>query len=342
MHSPILVSIIVPIYQIEAYLPKCLTSIVGQTYPHLEIILVNDGSMDRCLEICESFAKEDARIVIINKENGGISSARNAGLDKAKGSYITFIDGDDFLHKDFISLSVASLLETKSQISVGNFHTIETREGKSFVSIKVVEKEVVFMPKEMLLNFYQFDNPYTFVTVNGKLYAEKLFQGLRFPLNEMFEDEFLNYLLVYRAEKIVFLTKQIYFYLLREGSESHKPFSLNDLTKLRVFEQRMVFFQNLKETTLENETLYAYLKLIISNSINLKIYFPEEVELFENLMIKYKQTYKKVLLSTLSISRKCYIFFLFPSLIRSNLFFKLRNLFLSFHVKFNRYFELKS
>lgn len=339
MEVPILVSIIVPIYNTEAYLHKCLSSILVQTYVHLEIILVNDGSTDTCLVICEAYSKKDSRIVIINKENGGLSSARNAGLDIAKGAYITFIDADDYVHEDYILLLLTSLLKANAQISLGNYHIIETRPGKNFVSRNLDEEEVVYTPRDMLLNFYQFDNPFTYVTVNGKLYAEKLFQGLRFPLNEMFEDEFLNYQLVYRADKIVYMPKQIYVYLLREGSESHKPFSLNDLTKLRVFEQRMVFFQNLKETTLENETLYAYLKLIISNSINLKLYLPEEDLSFRNLMIKYRETYHKLMHSEISLSRKFYIFLLFPSFVRSNLFFKLRKLFFAFHVNFATYFE---
>ncbi|MHA8067280.1 glycosyltransferase family 2 protein [Aquirufa sp. ROCK2-A2] len=342
MKSPLFVTIIVPIYNVAAYLPKCLSSLVGQSYPHLEIILVNDGSSDNCLEICESFAKIDDRIVIINQENGGISSARNVALDIAKGAFIAFVDADDFIHTDFVSLSVAALLETKSQISFVNYKTFASDEIISENTYDLPNSEIVFSPQEVILNFYQTNNLNTFVTVNGKLYAQEIFEGLRFPVRQMFEDESINYLLAYRADKIVYLTKPLYFYLIRMGSESNKPFSLKNFKKHEVFEIRIDYFQHVKDSKLVNETMFAYLKLLISDSIKLKLHFPEEDVLFKILMDKYRKGYLKLLLSNISITRKFYILLLIPSFVQSKAFFKLRNLFFSFHVKFGRYFEQKT
>jgi glycosyltransferase involved in cell wall biosynthesis len=339
MESPILVSIIVPIYNIEAYLPRCLTSIIEQTYAHLEIILTNDGSTDSCLEICESFAKKDDRIIIINQENQGISAARNVALDIAKGSYITFIDGDDFVHKDFISFLLNSLLKTNSQISVGNYKAFHVNETINESLVDLPMEEILMSPQEFAMNLYQNEIPYTFITACSKLYTANLFDGLRFPVGKLYEDESVNYLLAFRANKIVFLPTQIYFYFIRDGSETHKDYSLRNFEKLEAFANRILFFKQINETKLVNETSYAYLKLIISNSINLRLYFPEEDLLFKELMIKYSKTYFNLLCSNIRLSRKLYILFLFPSFIQSNLFFKLRNLFLSFHVKFNRFFE---
>jgi glycosyltransferase involved in cell wall biosynthesis len=339
MESPILVSIIVPIYNIEAYLPRCLTSIIEQTYAHLEIILTNDGSTDSCLEICESFAKKDDRIIIINQENQGISAARNVALDIAKGSYITFIDGDDFVHKDFISFLLNSLLKTNSQISVGNYQAFLDNEPINEMPLDLFDDDFILSPEEFVMNFYQFKIPYVFVAVGAKLYDKKLFNGLRFELNKLHEDEFINFQLIFRADKISFSMKKMYYYLLRNGSETHKDYSLRNLDKLEAFANRILFFKQINETKLVNETSYAYLKLIISNSINLKLFLPDEKLVYDNLMIEYRKTYRYLMLSNISNKRKFYILFLFPGFIQSNLFFKLRNLFLSFHVKFNRYFE---
>lgn len=106
-----LISIIVPVYKVEQFIHECVDSIIDQTYNHLEIILVNDGSPDRCGEICEEYAKQDHRIVVIHKENGGLSSARNAGLDICKGEYIAFIDSDDVIHPQFVELLYANIKE---------------------------------------------------------------------------------------------------------------------------------------------------------------------------------------------------------------------------------------
>jgi glycosyltransferase involved in cell wall biosynthesis len=338
MISTIQVSIIIPIYNVADYLPKCISSVLAQSYPNLEILLVNDGSTDNSLEICEGYAKQDARIRVIDQENGGISAARNAGIDGASGAYLAFIDGDDFLHQDFIFRLLHSLLKTQSQISVSNFLIMEWDEIPTENPIFSDVDDIVYNPSDMVMNFYQNRNPFPFVTVTGKLYEASLFHQFRFPLVDLHEDEFTNYLLIFRATKIVFLSKQMYYYVNRASSLTHSPYSLKNLLKLEALEQRILFFKEQNEITLKNETMFAYIKLLMSNSINLKLYLPEEKDVYENLMQKYNKTYQSLLRADISAMRKIYLFFAFPFLVRSKLFLASRKIFYVIHMKLGRNF----
>ena len=122
-----LISVIVPVYKAEKYLDKCVQSIVNQTYKNLEIILVDDGSPDNCPEMCDEWAKKDSRIKVIHKENGGVSSARNAGLDNSFGDYIGFVDSDDFIENDFYECLYDNLVENGADISFCTFKTLDEK-----------------------------------------------------------------------------------------------------------------------------------------------------------------------------------------------------------------------
>src|SRR5574344_122915 len=115
-----LVSIIVPVYKVEPYLKRCLDIILNQTYKNIEIILVDDGSPDKCPQICDEYAKKDNRIIVIHQENGGLSAARNTGLDIAKGEYISFVDSDDWVHLQYIEVLLTSALKENADIIIGN------------------------------------------------------------------------------------------------------------------------------------------------------------------------------------------------------------------------------
>lgn len=124
-----LITLVIPIYNIENYLGRCLDSVINQTYKDLEIILVNDGSTDNSLEICESYAKEDSRIKIINKNNGGLSSARNVGLDACKGDYVTFIDSDDWVSLDYIEILYKNIIDNNADISIINAIKVKSQNN---------------------------------------------------------------------------------------------------------------------------------------------------------------------------------------------------------------------
>ena len=123
-----LISIIIPVYKVEKYIYKCIDSVLNQTYKNLEIILVDDGSPDKCPEICEEYAKKDNRIKIIHKKNGGLSDARNAGLKVATGKYIGFVDSDDYIEKDMYQVLYNNIIKTNSDISIVNLKEVKENE----------------------------------------------------------------------------------------------------------------------------------------------------------------------------------------------------------------------
>lgn len=226
MQQQPLISVIVPIYKVENYLDKCIDSIVAQTYKNIEIWLVDDGSPDRCGEMCDKWAYKDSRIKVIHKENGGLSDARNVAIDKATGEWITFIDSDDYVTEDYVETLYDLVRRNNAQVGVA-LHTefLEGREPKPN-QLRYVEK-VMSANEAIKKMFYQemFDT-----TAWGKIYHRSLFaNGIRYPKGVLFEDLPTTYLLMKQASKVAFCNKVILFYLLRKTSIEGLPFSAKKL-----------------------------------------------------------------------------------------------------------------
>ena len=225
METP-LISIIVPVYKVEPYLHKCVDSILSQTYTHLEIFLVDDGSPDNCGKICDDFAQKDNRIKVIHKKNGGLSDARNVVIDMAKGEYITFVDSDDFVTSDYVE-TLYHLVE-KYQCKVGVAWLRSFHEGCEADTTQPPYVEKVFDRMEGIEKmFYQelFDT-----AAWCKIYHRSLFEtGIRYPFGLIYEDLPTTYLLFLQADKIAFCNRVIYNYLLRANSIEGQPFKTNKL-----------------------------------------------------------------------------------------------------------------
>ena len=211
-----LISIIIPVYNVSNYLDKCLESICNQTYQNIEIITVNDGSKDDSLNILKKWKKKDSRITIIDKENGGLSSARNAGIEKATGKYIMFIDSDDFADKKFIEILYTNLKKYNKKISICNrYYYYE--DGKKYLRFKD-NNSIINMDLEEaflnLLNFINFD-----MSAWAKLYARELFNDIRFPEKKLSEDYYIMYKLFDKTDGVVYTSKPLLYYLQqRKGS----------------------------------------------------------------------------------------------------------------------------
>lgn len=206
-----LVSVIVPIYKVEQYLDDCVNSIVNQTYCNLEIILVDDGSPDNCGKICDQWAKQDNRIKVIHKENGGLSDARNAGLDIATGDFIAFVDSDDWIELDMYEVMLEAILDTNATMcACGIYDSYEDRT----VEHKCIPCEGT--ANEILPLIYQ-DTIFPVAAWN-KLYRRILWSDFRYPVGKICEDAFTTYLLVDRSEKIVQISKPLYHYRIRANS----------------------------------------------------------------------------------------------------------------------------
>ena len=196
METNEVVSIIIPIYNVEAYLRQCLETVIHQTYPHLEIILVNDGSPDQSEEICKEFFRKDARIRYVRQENGGLSAARNTGIELATGDYLTFIDPDDWVTEDYVEVLYRQLKKYDADVSVANYNLYDDSSSKYLMDHDAIQET-----RDM-----------AWACAMMKLYKRSLFEGLRFPVGKNVEDNFLMYKLFLKAHRVIHTEKCIYWY----------------------------------------------------------------------------------------------------------------------------------
>ena len=210
-----LISVIIPIYNVEQYLEKCIDSILVQTYRNLEIILCDDGSTDGCGAICDRYAALDSRIRVIHKVNGGLSDARNAGIEAARGSWYVFIDSDDFITPDTIDRMYAAAVSTNSQIAVCNMVRIYD-DGVTEPFYRPAEKTTLLAGQTRFETLLQ-------PSVCNKLFRANLFADVRFPKGKFYEDTFVYHILAHRAQNIVLTGHDGYFYLSRRGSILGQP-----------------------------------------------------------------------------------------------------------------------
>ncbi len=218
-----LVSVIVPVYNVEKYLRRCVDSIIGQSYKELEIILVDDGSPDECPRICDEYSENDDRIRVIHKANGGLSDARNAGLDIATGKYICFIDSDDYVSKGFIEELYNTIITENVDISITDMvmvygDGIEDRRGEN--SVRLYSKEealrVMFLQKE-------FNN-----SAWGKMFRRELFADKRFVKGVLYEDFELVFRIMFDIPNVAFTRRQFYYYYQNSSSIMHQKVSERD------------------------------------------------------------------------------------------------------------------
>ena len=213
------ISVIIPIYKVEQYLDECVESVVNQTYTNLEIILVDDGSPDHCPELCDRWAEKDARIKVIHKENGGLSDARNAGIDVAVGDYIGFVDSDDWIKTDMYEKMLQALIKENADICACNI--LSCYEDRQ---IGWGSSDYFVGNSEQILSRLYDDSRYP-VSAWNKLYKKKCWETLRFPKGKICEDAFTTYRLVHEADRIVQISEPLYCYRIRPQSIMTSTFS---------------------------------------------------------------------------------------------------------------------
>lgn len=210
-----LISIIVPIYNIEKYLDKCLISIMNQTYKNLEIILVDDGSTDGCHEICDLYLNKDKRITVIHKKNGGLSEARNVGIENSNGEYLCFIDGDDYISEYYVETMLYKALITQSDI-------VQCSYARVFDSGKIENYVYPYMKmdgnkvEETIIKKRL--NPEGYVIACNKLYKRQLFKDIRYPVGRIHEDLATTYKAMYFSYQVIVIQDILYFYVQRNNS----------------------------------------------------------------------------------------------------------------------------
>jgi len=271
------VSIIVPIYNVERFLPQCIDSILAQTYPALEILLVDDGSPDGCAAICEDYAKKDSRIRVIRKENGGLSDARNAGMQQAGGDWYFFLDADDYLHPEAIAAMLRAA--NKSGCSLVWCDYLETDEDgtirytKEYPSAEAVDERIREFPVKLLpwqeaegWLYEDGTRGQRMVVAWNKLYRASLFTdepAIRFPVGKIFEDSFTTYRLIQRAGRICSLDLPLCRYRQREASIMKKHTDVTYRHILEASTERMLFYRDLGEHALYKKELNMTMYYII-------------------------------------------------------------------------------
>lgn len=209
-----LISIIVPVYKVEQYIRKCVDSIRNQTYTNLEIILVDDGSPDGSGKICDEYAEKDARVKVVHKKNGGLSSARNAGLEISKGEYIGFVDSDDYIKSTMYEQLFHLLKSEKTKLAVcAMIYVFEN--GKQYCKPRLGKNCTYdFQHAIIEMNMHRYFD----MGACSKLYHRSLFENLRFPVGKQSEDFYIMYILFDRAKRISYLDIPCYYYFQRENS----------------------------------------------------------------------------------------------------------------------------
>lgn len=235
-----LISIIIPIYNVQLYLKRCVDSILSQTYRNLEIFLVDDGSPDDCGRMCDEYAKVDSRIKVIHKKNGGLSDARNVAIDIASGDYILCVDSDDYVHHTMVETLYLSLKEYKCDISVAS-HLDVTDQYKLDLSSKK-ENQIEVFDTQSGLETMLYQRGIT-TSAWGKLYKAELFTDVRYPKGKLCEDLDTTYKLFAKSKKIVLNSAKLYFYLQRNNSIIKSSFKPARMDALNFAEDQLVFIE---------------------------------------------------------------------------------------------------
>lgn len=230
-----LVSIIVPVYQVERYLDRCVKSIVAQTYRNLEVILVDDGSPDRCGEMCDRYAEKYANIQVIHQENQGLSVARNHAVPVSKGEYITFVDSDDYITPDYVEYLVRLAQTYHADVSAGGF--VYQYENRPQATPRD-ETKAGFCATEEALSQMNYGKDFS-VFAWGKLYKRKLVEAHPYPAGKLYEDVATTYKIVGDSSGIAYGNKQIYYWLQRAGSTTRGGFSEKQLDGLEAVERQL-------------------------------------------------------------------------------------------------------
>ena len=250
-----LISVIIPVYNVEKYIRYCLDSVINQTYKNLEIIIVDDGTKDSSGEIAEEYAAKDSRIKVIHKENGGLSDARNVGLDVATGDYIAFLDSDDVIALDFYEYLYNLIKENDYDIAECEFYRIPSDDIENVQNIldeKNKEKEVVVKEEtseEALCDFYgRYLNPYVNkVVVWNKIYKKDIYKGIRYPVGRFHEDEFTTFKILNKITKMVTSTRKMHGYMQTSNSIMRRDIKQKQIEdNLEAYEAAVKFFENNK------------------------------------------------------------------------------------------------
>lgn len=292
------ISIIVPVYNTEGYLCKCIDSILNQTYKFFELILVDDGSTDNSLNICKEYEEKDKRIKVFHKENGGQGSARNLGIDKAEGEYIGFVDSDDFIHPRYYEILKKLLDEKNADIACCHYQFIQPDEKWIFEELDynaILSKAEVITTSEFMENYDRHFRAVSWISPCTKLCKREMFKNTRYPEGVIDEDSYILHHLLGNSDIMVRIEKKLYYYVWSPNSTSRSKFSPRRFDKNGANIDRIEFFE---ERGIKNQADYFKREYLLDT---LKMYYlvknehPEFLRAYKPYLDKYKKRLRNCL-----------------------------------------------
>ena len=254
------ISVIVPVYNVEQYIDKCVTSILNQSYCNFELVLIDDGSPDNCPALCDKWAERDSRIVVIHQKNGGLSAARNAGIDwvfaNSDSQWITFIDSDDWVHEKYLEFLHKAVTKHQVLVAIGGYQKTAGENppvDENHTDGELLETEACF--REHNINA---------IISCGKLFSRECFEGVRFPVGRLHEDEFTTHKLLFRHEQVVYIPEPLYAYYENPDSITHVAWSPRRIDALDAYQERIEYFRQSSRDRMFHWTLDVYIWYIIA------------------------------------------------------------------------------
>ncbi len=309
-----LISIIVPVYNVENYLGKCIESIMAQTYKNIEIILVDDGAKDKSGEICDEYAKKDSRIRVIHKENGGLSDARNCGLEAASGELVGFVDSDDYIDSDMYEILYHTMDKYDAEMSMCDVYDVY--DGKEVSQRDDVRDFSVDAEQAMKIVM---DGQINYAYAVNKLYRKELFDEIRYPKGKIIEDAFVILFLLEKTKRVAFSTARKYYYYHRENSIVSNAFSKKHYDCIEAHEQNYKFICE-KHPVIEKSArmrlywsrFFVLDKMLVSSSVTKNEYMPlvkyirrgVPYIVFESILSKQRKIAAIILLFSVGAYRK--------------------------------------
>ncbi len=287
------VSVIVPVFNCEKYIKRCIESVLNQTYQYFELIIINDGSTDNTQFICENYTNNENVTIIYNEKNMGLSYARNKGLEECNGDVIYFLDSDDFIHKETLERLISIEIETNADIIVSDFIYVTSDYE---ISLMADDNKFKFLTaNEAILNLYKDDHiSRKFGTAWGKIFKKELFDFISFPIGKLWEDVFILYKLYEASDRIIEVNFVTYFYFHNPDSITHRPISIKNLDYIDALEERAIHFKAMNK--------YLYLMTIIKElNLYIQIYKQARIEGNKDIMRIIKSRYRKLFLKHFTI-----------------------------------------
>ena len=279
------VSVIIPVYNVRKYLRRCIESVLEQNFDDYEIILVDDGSTDGSEEICNLYKNKHDRVRVYHKENGGLSDARNYGIDKSKGKYLAFIDSDDYIAYDYLSTLYTMIVKNQVKISCVSSHKVKTDELAFSKEVDTDEVDVLSNINTLKRVFKRDD---VSVSARGKMYDRELFNEIRYPKGKLYEDLYTTPYLIEKSEKVALSRSKKYYYYVRKDSITKRTISNKDYSIFEALQNLVDYFGN-KYPELYKPAIACYILYTINNIINRLVFVDNGLPIIKKIMKKKKK-----------------------------------------------------